>query len=116
MVLHGLALLAVGAMLVTYVPKHEKMFMDMRLTLPQLTSLIIHISNLVKTHWYVLFTAVLAADGAVFYTLRTRAGSKTPSLVWSGLVLAVLVLFAGIIYAAMRLPLLDLMAQLSRQR
>jgi hypothetical protein len=104
LVVHGLALLGVTVLLVIVVPRYEETFKNERMCLPRATQMVICASNLAKSYYYLLLPIILGADVGVFALLRSYAGTRTPSRVWSLLVLIGLLLFAGFTIFALRLP------------
>jgi type IV pilus assembly protein PilC len=60
--------------LVYIIPRFEAMFREMGLALPFLTQLLIGLSTLVSTYWYVLFFAAFVAWAAGHFACRTPAG------------------------------------------
>jgi len=116
-VVHGIALVSVGALLHLGVKRSMEtgeMFRHLRIPLPWLTQVVYQLDALVREWWFIVGPLVLGADAAVYAVLRTRARTRAVSTVWAIGVLVVLLACAALIVVGLRLPLRELRTQVQQ--
>ena len=116
-VVHGIALVSVGALLHLGVKRSMEtgeMFRHLRIPLPWLTQVVYQLDALVREWAVIGGPLVLCADAAVYAVLRTRARTRAVSTVWAIGVLVVLLACAALIVVGLRLPLRELRTQVQQ--
>jgi hypothetical protein len=111
--LHAVCGVIVFYLLLVWVPQYEKIFKDFGMKLPEMTVLVIKLSQLFAGYWYVLVSGLGAVDMAIMFSLNRirQIGLMTA---WGLLVCLAQMLLMGLIVAAVTLPMNDLITRLSQ--
>ena len=112
--IHLLSAAVVLAVLIRIVAPFERIFHDFDAELPAPTMLVISLGHLAASYWY-LAPLVLMADAALLFGIR-RGPPAVHGLMmaWAFLVPTVALVFVAVIIAAVQIPLLTLMAKVSK--
>ena len=98
---------AVAAVLVTAVPRYERVFRDEGRRLPDPTEWTIAAGHWAGKYWYVMMMfALLVLPGVVVLSvaLWRRAPKSLPTWIWFGLLIGVPLLLQLAIWSALRMP------------
>jgi type II secretory pathway component PulF len=112
LVLHAVCGVAILWLLLKLVPGYEKVFKDFNAKLPDMTILVLDLSALFATFWYVLVPGLCAGDIAIMVALN-RSGHARLMTTWGVLVWLAEMLLIGLIVIAVMVPMVDSTMRLS---
>lgn len=96
------------------VPRFVSGFAEARVEMPPMTVVVISFSSFIMRYWFVylfILALILAADGAVYFSLLSSTG-KTPASLWSIVVMLVEGVFTVFLIIALCLPLVNAITRL----
>jgi type II secretory pathway component PulF len=102
--------------LILVVPGYKKNFTDFNLRLPDATLAVIAVADWAVNYWYVLVLSLpvfLAADVAVVVRLQ-RSGRRGLVGLWEGVMIALPLLAAALVFVAIHLAVTSLLEGLSK--
>ncbi len=111
--LHLSAAIAVLAVLVKFVPRYEKIFMDFGAELPALTKAAIFASRMATGYWFLAILPLAADAGILLALLRLGPEHRWIANLWAVLVPAGAIAVALVALVALHVPLIQLMRALS---
>ena len=101
------------AVLILYVPSRQKIFVDSKLKLPEMTIHILDLSDWILEFWFFLtpflILILLMVDAPIYFLCRVRLRSRFPSRLWSAFMILVPVAGLGITFLALLLPYLKVL-------
>jgi len=111
---HAIAACVLFVALGHLVPKFLVLFEEFDAALPPMTILVINLSRVAASYWYLLIVFGLGLDAAVLFGLSLLpAKAKWLRTLWSSMVLLAVILLLGFATVAMLLPLQALITQLT---
>ena len=111
---HFLAAVVLLVVMVRVVPRYIMVFEDFDAELPASTQLLIQLSMLTVSYWYLFFSLGLLMDAAILFALsRLPTGTRWLGTVWFGAVLLAAIVFLAFVSAALCLPTIELFDRLS---
>lgn len=110
----ALAVIALAAVLGLYVPVRKKVFDEYGLQLPEVTRMVLHLSDLFLAFWWVLAPALLLVCGGLPLVIRHVARAATVGNLFAALFLVVLLLTTALAVYAVNAPMAALMRGLSK--
>ena len=96
------------------VPKFLVGFAESGVEMPAMTVVVINFSAFISRYWFVylfILALILAADGAVYFSLL-RSSGKTPANLWSIVVMLVEGIFTVSFIIALWLPLMNIITSI----
>ncbi len=96
------------------VPKFLVGFAESGVEMPAMTVVVINFSEFISRYWFVylfILALILAADGAVYFSLL-RSSGKTPANLWSIVVMLVEGVFTVFFIIALWLPLVSFITKI----
>ena len=96
------------------VPKFLVGFAESGVEMPAMTVVVINFSAFISRYWFVylfILALILAADGAVYFSLL-RSSGKTPANLWSIVVMLVEGVFTVLFIIALWLPLVSIIKRI----
>ena len=112
LVLHAVCGLAILWLLLRLVPQYEKIFKDFNAKVPDMTIMVLGLSRLFATYWFVLVPSLGAGDVAIMFALN-RTGHTRLMTAWGVLTCLAAILLMGLIQMALLIPLNQLIVNLS---
>ena len=118
-IVHGIVLIVLLLFLICIVPKFMEVFAKLggQHELPFPTILMLNISTVLNTYWYLVPTEALfalALNAWIYYSLRSRFISKLPSNLYRGTVLIAMLLCLAILILSVFLPLMKVQEMLNK--
>ena len=111
---HGVAALVFVGFMCKVVPSYAKIFADFDLELPAMTQLVIQLSYLTLSYWYLLMLAVIVLDGALLFVLNlSPPWLAWVKWVWFGLFPLIVLVGIGLAMFALSVPLAEMGSALS---
>ena len=111
---HSIAAMVVIGVLMTVVPRFVGLFEAFDAELPPMTLVVIDVSHLVASYWYLHLPLGLAVDAVLLFGLsRLPAGARWLGTVWASLVWMAALVGLALIVVAIFLPLHESIVELS---
>src|SRR5882724_3874442 len=106
------------AVLVFYVPSRQRIFVDFKFKVPDMTIQILDLSNWMTEYWFFLMPflilILLIVDAPIYFLCRVRLRSRALSRLWSAFMILVPLAGLGITFLALLLPYLKVLEGLSK--
>jgi len=103
-VVHGLSFVLAGALLVFVMPKFKAMFAEMHSPWPSITLSVLLLASFVQSYGLWALITLLPFDGVILLLLSAYGGRRACRW-WSIVVMGFLVILAGVVIAAIVLPI-----------